>query len=347
MPTHPFTIALMQWFATHRRQMPWRGVGDPYAVWLSEVILQQTRVQQGWAYWERFMQRFPTVELLAQATEDEVLRLWQGLGYYSRARHLHAAAKQVAALGHFPDTYEAIRRLPGVGDYTAAAIASLAFNLPHPALDGNAYRVLARHFGIALPIHTGEARRTFLALAKELLPQDRAGDFNLAMMDFGSLQCTPAPPQCALCPLVESCVAAREGRVGELPVRPKPLPKRTRQFHYVYIRCQGCVALRQRGPGDIWQGLWELPQPDTLPPDTLIIASGVRHVLTHQVIEASLSLWMPRERPPLPEGCIWVREQDIGLYALPRLVEKLLERLPQRSMADGTTPNSALKQLRK
>ena len=333
MIPHPFAQSLLQWFAAHKRRMPWRDTGDPYAVWLSEVILQQTRVQQGWAYWERFMLRFPTVEQLAAATEDEVLRLWQGLGYYSRARHLHAAAKRIAALGHFPDTYDGIRQLPGVGDYTAAAIASLAFGLPYPALDGNACRVLARHFGIDLPVNTGAAKRTFKALAEELLPPDRAADFNLAMMDFGSLQCTPTAPQCGCCPVVETCIAARENRVPSLPVRPKTISRKTRQFHYIYIRCNGQTALRRRGPGDIWQGLWELPLRDTLPSPTCnlpTVVEGLRHELTHQIIIASLHLWETDEQPPLPKDFIWIAEQDIHRYALPRLVEKLLACLPSQ-----------------
>lgn len=347
-PLHPFTQTLLQWFAAHQRQMPWRHCGDPYAIWLSEVILQQTRVQQGWDYWQRFMQRFPTVELLAAASQDEVLRLWQGLGYYSRARHLHEAARQIVALGRFPDTYEALRALSGVGPYTAAAVASLAFGLPYPALDGNAYRVLARHFGIPLPIHSTQGQQTFLALARELIPADRAADFNLAMMDFGSLQCTPSSPLCEQCPLLLTCIAARDGKVAQLPVRPKPGDKKTRRFQYIYIRCQGYTAIHQRLAGDIWQGLWEPPlteatSPNTEGPlatttlpcspeaegaETQLLAEGIRHVLTHQIILASLRLWQPPTRPPLPPDFRWIPEEQLVDYALPRLVEKLLAFLP-------------------
>ena len=195
--SNPFTTALLQWYENHGRDLPWRHTTDPYPIWLSEVILQQTRIAQGTAYWERFMKQFPIVESLAAASEDEVLRLWQGLGYYSRARNLHAAAKQIVATGGFPNNYEEIRRLKGVGDYTAAAIASFAFGLPHAAIDGNAYRVLARYYGIETPINTTTAKEEFAALAQQLLPKGRAADFNQAMMDFGATLCTPSSPQCS------------------------------------------------------------------------------------------------------------------------------------------------------
>lgn len=183
-----FTTTILEWFEENRRDLPWRETSDPYAIWLSEIILQQTRIQQGMAYWQRFMERWPTVEQLAAATEDEVLRLWQGLGYYSRARNLHAAAQQIVAMGGFPTTFEGIRSLKGVGDYTAAAIASIAFGLPVAVVDGNVYRVLARHFGIDTPINTTEGKKLFAALAQELLPHDKPSDYNQAMMDFGAIQ---------------------------------------------------------------------------------------------------------------------------------------------------------------
>ena len=252
--SHPFTTILLDWFREHRRPLPWRETRDPYAIWLSEVILQQTRIQQGTAYWERFMQRWPSVESLAAATEDEVLREWQGLGYYSRARNLHAAARQIVELGHFPDTMAEIRRLKGVGDYTAAAIGSIAFDLPEAVVDGNVYRVLARHFGIETPINSTEGKKTFKALAQELLPPSEASAFNQAMMDFGAVQCVPQSPRCMQCPLAESCVALREGRVEDLPVKLKTLTVKTRHLTYVYLRCQGQTAIRRRGEGDIWQG---------------------------------------------------------------------------------------------
>lgn len=344
---HPFTLAILRWYESHARQLPWRASRDPYAIWLSEVILQQTRIQQGWAYWERFMRRWPTVGQLAAATEDEVLREWQGLGYYSRARHLHQAARQIAARGAFPDTYDGIRSLKGVGDYTAAAIASIAFGLPVAAVDGNVYRVLARYFAIDTPINTTAGKREFGSLAQSLLPMGRASAFNQAMMDFGSLQCTPQSPSCDLCPLVESCGAYRSARVGELPVKLRKMQVRERHLTYYYIRHEGCVAIHRRGEGDIWQGLWEpflierdagasvadvsVPDFAGLPVGSLdtgrltLLRQGVRHVLTHRVLWADFYLWEPVTRPELPPDFIWINESDIGQYALPRLVEMMVE----------------------
>ncbi|MBQ5438702.1 MAG: A/G-specific adenine glycosylase, partial [Bacteroidales bacterium] len=257
MPDSHFTSAILQWYAANGRDLPWRRTRDPYAIWLSEIILQQTRIAQGQAYWERFMARFPDVESLAAASEDEVLRLWEGLGYYSRGRNLLAAARQIAAAGAFPSTLEGIRALKGVGDYTAAAIGSIAFGLPAAVVDGNVYRVLSRYYGIDTPIGSTAAKKEFTALAQSLLPADRPGDFNQAMMDFGAIQCTPASPACLTCPLAATCVALREGRVESLPVRQRAAAVQTRQLVYVYLRCQGRTAIRRRGAGDIWQGLWE------------------------------------------------------------------------------------------
>jgi len=214
-----FSETILQWYSLNGRDLPWRRTRDPYAVWLSEIILQQTRVAQGRAYWERFMERFPTVEQLAAATEDEVLRLWQGLGYYSRARNLHAAAKQIVSMGGFPETLEGIRSLKGVGDYTAAAIGSIAFGLPAAVVDGNVYRVLARFFGIATPVGTTAAKKEFTALAQRLLPEDSPAAFNQGMMDFGATCCTPVNPCCMTCPLQPDCQAFATGRTDLLPVK--------------------------------------------------------------------------------------------------------------------------------
>ena len=325
-----FTSTLLKWFSENGRQLPWRETRDPYAIWLSEIILQQTRIQQGMAYWERFMQRWPRVEDLARATEDEVLRMWQGLGYYSRARNLHTAARQILALGHFPCTLDEIKALKGVGDYTAAAIGSIAFDLPAAVVDGNVYRVLARHFGIDTPINTTEGKHTFTALAQELLPPKQASAFNQAMMDFGAIQCTLQSPRCLLCPLQETCVALREGRVEGLPVKLKKLQVKTRRLTYVYIRCQGMTAIHRRGEGDIWQGLWEplLFEDTPLPPfcgKLTLLRQGVKHVLTHRILLADFYLLECDERPSLPSDYVWIGEQDIENYGVPRLVELLLE----------------------
>ncbi len=328
------SLALLEWFRDNGRDLPWRQTHDPYAIWLSEIILQQTQVKQGWDYWERFMRRWPTVQDLAAATEDEVLREWQGLGYYSRARNLHYAAKQIVELGHFPDTLEEIKKLKGVGDYTAAAIASIAFNLPVAVVDGNVYRVLARHFGINTPINTTEGKKTFAALAQDQLSSlttDRsplASQYNQAIMDFGAIQCTPQSPHCESCALMDSCLSLREGRVEELPVKLKTLKIRERHLIYIYIRCQGQTAIHRRGAGDIWQGLWEPVLVDVesaLPPTAKLLRKNVKHVLTHRVLYADFYLLETDKQPELPSDYIWIAEADLDNYALPRLIEILID----------------------
>ena len=327
-----FASILLEWFRENGRDLPWRQTRDPYAIWLSEIILKQTQVKQGWEYWERFMHHWPTVEALAKATEDEVLREWQGLGYYSRARNLHYAAKQIVALGHFPDTLAEIKQLKGVGDYTAAAIGSIAFGLPAAVVDGNVYRVLARHFGIDTPINTTEGKKTFAAMAQELLPPKEASAYNQAIMDFGAIQCTPQSPHCDSCPLMESCIAFRERRVAQLPVKLKTLKVTERHLIYIYIRCQGQTAIRRRGPGDIWQGLWEpvlVDAESAVPPTAKLLCHHVKHVLTHRVLYADFYLLDTDVRPELPSDYIWIAESALDNYALPRLIEVLLSFLPK------------------
>ena len=338
---------LLQWFQENGRDLPWRQTRDPYAIWLSEIILQQTQVKQGWEYWERFMRRWPTVEALAAATEDEVLREWQGLGYYSRARNLHYAARQIVARGSFPNTIEDIKKLKGVGDYTAAAIGSIAFNLPVAVVDGNVYRVLSRYFGIDTPINTTEGKKLFATLAQEqLLPALNregmgAGLYNQAIMDFGAIQCTPQSPKCDDCPLMESCEAFRTNRIQELPVKLKTLKIRERHLIFIYIRYKGQTAIHRRGAGDIWQGLYEPLSIDGgqltvdnwaaqnhYPLSTAncqLLRKNVRHVLTHRILYADFYLWEPDEQPSLPSDYIWIPESDIDNYALPRLIEVLIE----------------------
>ena len=278
-----FSNQIISWFRENGRALPWRETRDPYAICLSEIILQQTRIVQGLEYWERFMAQYPTVEALAAASEDEVLKLWQGLGYYSRARNLHAAAKQIVEMGKFPDTLEGIKSLKGVGDYTAAAIGSFAFDIPAAVVDGNVYRVLSRYFGIDTPINSTQGKKEFAALAQSLIPGggnekikpeafemelSPISAYNQGMMDFGAIQCTPQSPKCLLCPLAETCEALRNDRVAELPVKEKKLKVQTRRLTYIYIRCQEetsangeqaepMIAIHRRGKGDIWQGLWE------------------------------------------------------------------------------------------
>lgn len=343
----PFTHTLLRWFRANGRDLPWRGLADPYAIWLSEVILQQTRISQGTAYWERFMSRFPTVAALAEASEDEVLRLWQGLGYYSRARHLHQAARQIVDMGEFPSTLKAIRSLPGVGDYTAAAIASMAFGEPAAAVDGNVYRVLARHFDISTPIDTTPGKHLFAQLAQSLLPDGGAADFNQGMMDFGAMVCTPRQPLCTECPLAGTCLALRNGTVSLRPVKRHTQHVSERRLVYVFIRCQGQMAIRRRGAGDIWQGLWEpfdasqhdgatATQPDEIMRRLQVdghrarltcLATSVRHQLTHRRLVADFYLLDTPARPTLPGDYIWVAEEELDRYGVPRLIERMLEKV--------------------
>jgi A/G-specific adenine glycosylase len=326
-----FTTTLLNWFALNGRDLPWRHTTDPYAIWLSEIILQQTRIQQGMDYWLRFMQRWSKVEDLAKATEDEVLREWQGLGYYSRARNLHTAAQQIVEQGGFPTTLEGIKQLKGVGDYTAAAIGSIAFGLPAAVVDGNVYRVLARHYGIDTPINTTRGKHLFTELAQSLLPADRPAEFNQAMMDFGAIQCTPSSPKCVVCPLQESCEALRTGRIGELPVKERKLKIQTVHLTYIYIRCNGKTAIRKRPAGGIWQGLWEPYNVVKSLPSwgqrATLLCHGVKHVLTHRILLADFYLLETDVFPTLPDEYIWVNEADLDSYAFPRLIQILFEAL--------------------
>lgn len=330
MAQNDFANNILSWFQIHGRQLPWRETKDPYPIWLSEIILQQTRVSQGMAYWQRFIERYPKVEELAAASEDEVLRLWQGLGYYTRARNLHTAAQQIVNMGNFPRTLEEIKKLKGVGDYTAAAIASFAFDIPVAAVDGNVFRVLARYQGIETPINTTEGKKLFTALANDVLPTNQAASFNQAMMDFGATQCTPSSPRCLSCPLQETCVAYREDKVELLPNKLKKIKIKERHLIYIYIRCRGKVAIHRRGEGDIWQGLWEPLLLKNEPPSSLGIPlqlkrKGVKHVLTHQVLLADIYLAEAATPPQLPEDYVWIEEKELDRHALPRLIEKLIE----------------------
>ena len=339
-----FTETILAWYRAHGRDLPWRRTRDPYGIWLSEIILQQTRIAQGTAYWERFLERFPDVHALSASSEDEVLRLWEGLGYYSRARNLHAAARQIEALGGFPRTLEGIRALKGIGDYTAAAIASIAFGIPVAVVDGTVYRVLARHFGIGTPVGTTAAKKEFTALAQALLPADRAGDFNQGMMDFGALQCTPQSPACPDCPLSGTCTAFASGRVGALPARKEGPAVKDRYFSYIYLRCADMTAIRRRSPGDIWQGLWEpfllehadasrsRPMPDWTRKGRLTkLRADFRHQLTHRTLHTDFYLFESDARPDLPDAFRWVAEDELDRYAKPRLFELMLNDLQQQT----------------
>lgn len=376
-----FASTIVSWFGECGRDLPWRHTKDAYAIWLSEVILQQTRIVQGQAYWERMMERWPSVEALAAASEDEVLRMWQGLGYYSRARNLHEAARQVVAMGRFPDSLKGIKALKGVGDYTAAAIACFAFGVPAAVVDGNVYRVLARYFDIDVPINSSQGKRVFAELAQSLLPQSEAVAYNQGIMDFGAMVCTPMAPRCAECPLMVSCAAFRSGRVDVLPVKLKTVKVRERHLAYVFVRCweRGdgvpMTAIHRRSKGDIWQGLWEpfnasvaderasspeeiarmlyskcsdvdgaevlLRQGEGLSADMdfpagkcnsklpvlRLLAKGVKHVLTHRILLVDFYMLDVTSRPALPDGYVWVSEEELERYAMPKVIVKYVPRI--------------------
>ena len=350
MEGRPIAPALLAWYEREGRDLPWRRTRDPYLIWLSEVILQQTRVAQGMDYYLRFTARWPDVGSLAAASEDEVLKQWQGLGYYSRARNLHAAARQVVERfgGVFPQTVEEVRSLRGGGEYTAAAICSAACDAPCAVVDGNVYRVLARLFDLDLPIDTTAGRRAFAALAQEELDAEHPGLYNQAIMDFGALQCTPAAPRCGDCPFADRCLALAAGTVVERPVRRQRTAVRERWFNYLHLTCRGEVALRRRGVGDIWQGLWEFPMIETEGPEAFEALCGgeafarwvgpgpwrlagtvamAPHRLTHRTLRAvfhriEVDAWSA-EAAPLALGAAEAEGK-----ALPRLVARYLEREP-------------------
>ena len=351
-----FADKLIHWYAENGRDLPWRGTKDPYRIWISEIILQQTRVAQGYDYYIRFMRRFPDVFTLAEADEDEVMKHWQGLGYYSRARNLHAAAKSVAEAGAFPTTYEGVLSLKGVGEYTAAAICSFAYGMPRAVVDGNVYRVLARWMGIDTPIDTTAGKKLFTQVADGLLDKARPALYNQAIMDFGALQCTPASPDCMHCPLAESCLALARDRVDTLPIKQHRTKVTDRFFNYIYVRAGGHTFIRKRTGNDIWKNLYEPllieTEEDLSENESTLwqklqgvleiregenkiregeseicegvyfrsLRKGVRHVLSHRVIHANFyELRLPDDFHHL-EGYQRVAEEDLHKFAVSNLV---------------------------
>ncbi len=343
-----FSKTLIDWYELNKRDLPWRNTEDPYRIWISEIILQQTRVAQGYEYFVRFMEYFPTVEVLAAAEEDEVLKLWQGLGYYSRARNLHQAAKSIVQAGGFPQTYEGVRALKGVGDYTAAAICSFAYQLPYAVVDGNVYRVLSRWMGIDTPIDSREGVKLFAALAQELMDKHHPGLYNQAIMDFGALQCTPASPECLFCPLAESCVARKNGQVDALPVKLHKTKVTSRYFNYVYVQAGIYTFINRRMGKDIWKNLYELPLFETShdlkedefyasqvlraeleegeAPVFRCVKRGVKHVLTHRIIYANFYEVTLPENTRSFARFMKIPQTDLHQYAVPRLVHQFLEK---------------------
>lgn len=349
-----FSQKLEAWYNDNGRTLPWRGIDDPYRIWLSEIILQQTRIEQGRDYWLRFVEAFPTVADLAAASEEQVLRLWQGLGYYSRARNLHASARLIMQRGgQFPSTYDDILGLKGVGRYTAAAIASFAYRLPYPVIDGNVYRFISRMYGIATPIGTDAAYREFESLLLRLIDRQRPDRFNAALMDFGSLQCRPQP-DCTQCPFSDECVALQSGRVELLPVKAPKAKPTDRWFLYFdlrWIHDKVPYGILQRRTGnDIWRGLFEFPLLETdrcLHEDelhteaarflatrfgcnnaTFNISEERLHQLTHRTIHARFIRVELNEAPSTcPPSATVMTVEDMKKTPVPRLIDKYLRQL--------------------
>jgi A/G-specific adenine glycosylase len=334
-----FSTSIQKWYRQNKRDLPWRSVKDPYHIWLSEVILQQTRVDQGMPYYFKFVKAFPTVTDLANAPEDEVLNLWQGLGYYSRARNLHSAAKLVATQfkGKFPKSYAEILSLKGVGEYTASAIASIAFGLPHAVVDGNVYRVLSRVYKISDPIDSTTGKKKFNAVANELLDKKNPGDHNQALMEIGSLVCFPTNPRCDVCPLAHLCLARADQSYSAYPVKALKTKVRDRKFHYLAVTDGKKTVLKKRAEKDIWFGLYDfrlieseaseaeiMAQIDALKPLSVVKDSSMKHILSHQKIQATFWLIHVKKLVVLP-GEKLVNLADLDDYPMPRLLIRYLE----------------------
>lgn len=327
--------------------MPWKGEKDPYKIWLSEIILQQTRVDQGLKYYERFINDFPNIHMLANSPDQEIYKRWEGLGYYTRCRNLIETAKYVSKAldGKFPDHFEEIRKLKGIGPYTAAAIASFAFNERHAVLDGNVYRVLSRIFGVSQPIDSIHGKTIFKDLAKKLLAKKKPGLYNQAIMDFGAVICKPVP-LCSECPFNKYCFAYRNNKISALPVKLKKTALRKRWFYYVLLEHKGKLAIQQRIKKDIWNNLFEflliesdsaLVEKELLRKaknnnwvnigefEILEISSIYRQRLSHQLIEGRFAHLKIKRRPKLEGAIFWIDKAEVKNYALPRFINQYLE----------------------
>jgi A/G-specific adenine glycosylase len=342
-----FSKKLIEWYNQNKRDLPWRGTKNPYKIWLSEIILQQTRVAQGTKYYLNYINKFPTINLLANAIEDEVLKLWQGLGYYSRARNLHFTAKVIQKdfNGKFPNKYEDIIKLKGIGDYTAAAISSFAYNLPYPVVDGNVYRVLSRIFGIENPIDIASSKKIFLELANSLIDKKNPAQYNQAIMEFGALQCTPVNPNCEICIFKFNCFAKSKNKVKNLPIKAKKLKQRIRHFNYLHVKEGAKTIVIKRNEKDIWHGLYEFPLFETdknVEWDYLIenlkifnfsekmklhgVSRTFKHQLTHQTL--FVKFWQVEavfSKNKLDKKFIIIKSVDLEKYPVPRLIEIYLQ----------------------
>ncbi len=325
---------LSNWYQVHKRDLPWRETKNPYFIWLSEIILQQTRVEQGMSYYYTFIHAFPTVFDLAQTDEQVVLNLWQGLGYYSRARNLHRTAKQIVEEfdGNFPDSYEGLLKLKGIGPYTAAAIASFAFDLPHAVLDGNVFRVLSRLYNWSVPINSTQGKKDFEKFSNELLDKENPGLYNQAMMEFGALHCKPTQPLCDECPLSIYCGAFNEKTSGALPVKLKKQGVRKRYFVFELIQPkQGWILLEKRNEKDIWQHLYQFPLKEFTSQEekdlylaqknSAFQSKEYKHILSHQHLFCSFIAVNPSGND---EGEL-VKLTDLDQYPIPRAIDRFLE----------------------
>ncbi len=349
MEKNRISASLIDWYDREKRDLPWRKTNDPYLIWISEIILQQTRVAQGLDYYNRFVFRFDNLFSLASAEEDEVLKYWQGLGYYSRARNLHTAAKSIVANhnGIFPTLYKEVRALKGVGDYTAAAICSFAYDQPYSTVDGNVYRVLSRLFDVNLAIDSTEGKRYFAELAQQLLPVESPSIHNQAMMEFGATQCVPRNPNCVSCPLQDICLAFAAKRVNALPVKQAKAVVKNRFFNYFLIRLGEYIYLNKRTDDDIWKNLFEFPLLETTDktdfgelselPMFKYLFNGVGevsfqlkkenvvHLLSHRRISADFFEVIVQQENDALKGFQKVHQSDFSNYAISRLTHILIE----------------------
>ena len=342
-----FSKKIQKWYAQQGRDLPWRETKDPYLIWVSEIILQQTRVNQGFNYYLRFIDRFPTFQELAKANEEEVLKYWQGLGYYSRARNMHTAARSIQ--GNFPTEYKDVLALKGVGEYTAAAICSFAYNQPYAVVDGNVYRVLSRYYGIDEPIDQTVGKKTFAALAQELLDKKNTAIHNQAIMDFGALQCSPKSPSCLDCPLQESCVAYNEKRVNELPFKIGKTKITDRYFNFFFIDQGEYTYIVKREKKDIWKNLYQFPLIETQQNSNLsevlnlskdfhldflkdadsisIVVKDYKHILSHQRLHTDIYKAKIASSILIDSSFIKIKKEDFDQYPIPRLVHLFVKNL--------------------
>jgi A/G-specific adenine glycosylase len=343
----PFSDEIISWYIENKRDLPWRNTNNPYKIWLSEIILQQTRVSQGLPYYQKFVDEFPDIHGMAEAAEQKVLKLWQGLGYYSRARNMHQTANVIVREynGHFPKNYLQLLTLKGVGEYTAAAIASMAFNLPHAVVDGNVFRVLSRIFGISTPVNTTVGKKIFYSLANDLIDKANPGLFNQAIMEFGATCCLPVKPKCELCPLSQTCYAFNNNVIASLPVKESKAKVKNLHINYFVLSVRNKTIIRKRSGKGIWQNLFDFPSYESeqeVLPETLIgnkeinslfkinnyqiisVSEVYKHVLTHRNLFVRFWEIETSEKPENKKGWSFINFNEIEKYPVPRIIDKYL-----------------------